>query len=422
MTMETVIEGNAFILGEIVKCCIGIEDGKIKEIKKILKGDEHFDFGDKLILPAGIDSHVHFRDPGFTHKEDFESGSCAAAYGGITCVLDMPNTIPPVTTNEALLDKIRIAQGKSIVDFGIYAGVSENSDIPSMAVFAPAFKLYLASTTGKMKIENYNSLSTILETVKSTGKVLSIHCEDERLLEGKIKTHDLKEHLMARPNQAEASAIDMVLKNSNEAKIHICHISTVEGAKLVSSSPSTSEVTPHHLFFNIGSDLGSRGKVNPPLRRTEDQEALWNGLRSGDIDIMASDHAPHTLEEKEEFQFAPSGMPGVETMFPLMLWRIKHHKFELPRLISAMCEKPGEIFGINKGKLEVGYDADIIMVDMREETEIDENDLHSKCGWSAYHGLEAVFPKFTFLRGEIVVEDWEMTGEKGWGRMIDSQE
>jgi dihydroorotase len=210
----------------------------------------------------------------------------------------------------------------------------------------------------------------------------------------------------------------MVLKEHKETKVHICHVSSAEGAALVSKSSFTSEVTPHHLFFNIGADLGAKGKVNPPLRQEKDQDALWNALKSGAIDIMASDHAPHTLEEKEVFENAPSGMPGVETMLPLMLWRVKHNRFDLSRLVNAISERPAEIFGLKKGKIKAGYDADLIMVDMRKETEISEDELHSKCGWSAYDGLSVVFPKYTYLRGEIVIEDWELTGEAGVGRMV----
>jgi dihydroorotase len=419
--METVVEGNAYLLGEIKKCCIGIEDGKIKSIKKILKGDNHFDFGDKLILPAGIDAHVHFRDPGLTEKEDFESGTIQAAYGGISCVLDMPNTIPPTTSVEALLEKKRIVDPKAHIDFGIFAGVSNNSDIQGLSNYAAAFKIYLASTTGDLKIESYDELKGIFQGIRETGKTVCVHCEDQRLLDITRKPENLKEHLMGRPNAAEASAIDLVLKNNNDAKVHICHVSSSEGALLVSNSSYTSEVTPHHLFFNIDSGLGAKGKVNPPLRQVPDQDALWDALRNGAIDILASDHAPHTLEEKESFLHAPSGMPGVETMLPLMLWRVKHNKFELARLINAISERPGEIFGINKGKIEPGYDADLIMVDMREEIKISEDDLHSKCGWSAYDGLLGVFPRFTFLRGEIVVEDWELVGDCGLGKIIEDK-
>ncbi len=418
--MEIVIEGNAFVNGELVKCCIGVEEGRIKAIKKILKGDKHHDFGDKLLLPGGIDAHVHFRDPGLTHKEDFGTGTTAAAFGGVTCALDMPNTIPPTTSLTALKEKARVAGNKAFVDFGLYAGVTQNSNIEELSEVAIAFKIYLATTTGDLLFNDYETLPKMFEQISGTKKTVCVHCEDGSLMDKAVKPDTLKEHLKSRPNRCEASAIEKVISRLDTAKVHICHVSTAEGVRLVEDANVTSEVTPHHLFFNSDAKLGSLGKVNPPLRERRDSEALWGALSRGTIDIMASDHAPHTLEEKEIFSEAPSGVPGVETMLPLMLWRVKHHKFDLVRLVNAASERPGEIFEVNKGKIEVGYDADIIMVDMREESEIEGKNLHSKCGWTPYEGLLAVFPKFTFVRGEVVIEDWELTGEKGFGRMVDS--
>lgn len=416
--MEVVVEGNAFVNGDIVKCCIGIEEGKIKAIKKILKGDKHFDFGEKLILPGGIDAHVHFRDPGMTHKEDFKSGTKSAAYGGVTCALDMPNTIPPTTNIEALQDKMRIASSKAFVDFGLFAGVSQNSDIKALSESAIGFKIYLATTTGEMLIKDYVVLPDLFERIGKTDKPVSIHCEDEALINKASKPDSLKAHLKSRPNDCEASGIEKVIADLNDAKIHICHVSTKEGARLIEDANVTSEVTPHHLLLNYNSNLGAFGKVNPPLREQEDQEALWTALNQGKIDIIASDHAPHTLEEKEKFEDAQSGIPGVETMLPLMLSLLKHGKFGLERLVNAISERPGEIFNLDKGKLGPGYDADIIVVDMWKETEIKGKHLHSRAGWTPFEGFSAVFPKFTFVRGEVVIEDWELTGEKGYGRMV----
>ncbi len=416
--MEVVIEGNAYLKGDIVKCCIGVEEGRISAIKKILKGDSHYDFGEKLILPAGIDAHVHLREPGMTYKEDFATGTVSAAYGGISCVLDMPNTVPPVTNTTALQEKARIAKIKAVVDVGLYAGVSLNCDIETLSRSAVAFKVYLASTTGEMAIDDYGALPGIFEQISRTNKVVCVHCEDKALINTNLKPKSLKTHQKSRPNQCEASGIEKAIKCHDNAQVHICHVSTQEGVKLVKNPEVTSEVTPHHLFLDYTSKLGAMGKVNPPLREQKDQDALWNALNQGTIDILASDHAPHTLSEKEVFEDAPSGMPGVETMLPLMLSRVKHGKFELARLMGAISEKPGEIFGINKGRIEVGYDADLLMIDAMKETEIKAKHLHSKCGWTPYEGFPAVFPKFTFVRGEVVIEDWELVGGRGFGRVV----
>jgi dihydroorotase len=418
MIMEVVIEGNAFIDGDLNKCCVGIEDGRIKSIKKILKGDKCYDFGDKLILPAGIDAHVHFRDPGMTHKEDFKSGSTSAAYGGISCILDMPNTVPPVTNIATFNDKSRICNMKALVDFGLYAGVSPNCDIEAFTKSAIAYKIYLATTTGEMLINDYEKLEGIFKRIGSTKKPVCVHCEDEKLLNNDIKPKSLKDHIKNRPNKSEESGIRKVIEKKNDSKVHICHVTTSEGIKLLENTEITSEVAPHHLFLNSNSNIGALGKVNPPLRQSKDQEDLWNALNQGAIDIIASDHAPHTLDEKEHFEDAPSGIPGVETMLPLMLSLVKHNKFQLARLVNAVSERPGEIFDLNKGKLEAGYDGDIIVVDIRKETEISAESLHSKAGWTPFEGFSAVFPRFTFVRGEVVIEDWELTGEMGFGKMV----
>jgi dihydroorotase len=416
--MDIVIEGNAFVSGELVKCCIGVEEGRIKAVKKILKGHNHYDFGDKLVLPGGIDAHVHFRDPGMTHKEDFGTGTMAASFGGITCVLDMPNTIPPTTSFTIFQEKAKIAGNKAFVDFGLHAGITKNSNIEELSKTAVALKMYLASTTGDILFDDYEALPKIFEKIGKINKTVCLHCEDETLIDKDIKPDSLKAHLKSRPSQCEVSAIEKVVSHLNNARIHICHVSTAEGAKLVKDANVTSEVTPHHLFLNHKINLGALGKVNPPLREMEDQTALWGALIDGGIDIIASDHAPHTLEEKAVFTEAPSGVPGVETMLPLMLSYVKHGQLDLGRLANAVSEKPGKIFDLNKGKLEVGYDADIIMVDMKKEKEIKSKHLHSKCGWTPYERFSVVFPKYTFVRGEIVIEDWELTGEKGFGENV----
>jgi dihydroorotase len=441
--MDVVVEGQAYFQGRLIKCCIGIDEGKISEVKKIIKGDKNFDYGDKLILPGAIDSHVHFRDPGFTHKEDFSTGSIAAAFGGVTCVLDMPNTNPQTTNADALREKIRIASSKSFVDFGMFAGITEKCDIESLSKHATAFKIYLASTTGDMYIEDNESLKNLFSKIENTGKTVAVHCEDNSLMNMKIQATTLLDHLKSRPNESERSGILRAISMAGRARLHLCHVSTKEGVELIRSFKSddlncreilnknmpsaisnpilTSEVTPHHLFLNTDSDVGAFGKVNPPLRTPEDQDALWQALKEGLIDTIASDHAPHTLEEKENFQKALSGMPGVETMLPLMLYRVKHDRFDMHRLIDAICTKPSIIYGLNKGAIEPGMDGDLIVVDMREEREIKGEELHSKCGWTAFEGLDGVFPRSTFVRGEQVIRDWSIEGDVGFGDYVNTK-
>lgn len=422
--MELSLEGKAYINGEFVKCCIGIERGRIKRIGKTMSGsDEHLDFGENLILPAAIDIHTHMRDPGFPDKEDFASGTMAAAFGGVSCVFDMPNTKPPTTTVEALKDKIEIARKKAYVDFGIYAGAADTSEIAELGKLCTAFKIYTATTTGDMAVKDDKVLKEILLAIKETSKVASIHAEDESVVKESGGAKSLLEYSLARGAQCETGAIKSLLLTGITGGIHIAHVSTVETLELLKITNFTTEVTPHHLFLNSSMDLGTLGKVNPPLRRREDQTALWNAMNAGEIDVIASDHAPHTQKEKEKnFSDAPSGMPGVETMMPLMLWAYQRGSIFIDRLVKTTSERPSELFGLNKGKIAEGMDADLIVVDLSKETRIDADKLHSKCGWSPYNGFAAIFPHTTIVRGEIVVKDGKLVGKKGAGRYVSEQE
>jgi dihydroorotase len=311
-----------------------------------------------------------------------------------------------------------MAGHKAYVDFGFYGGVTKDAQIGEMAKAATAFKIYLSTTTGSLLFDDWDALPEIFKTIGETGKKVAIHCEEESLIDRTAKPKTLEEHHKSRPNACEATAIEKVLALWSSEKVHISHISTQEGVDLVRKADVTSEVTPHHLFLNYKANLDARGKVNPPLRGIKDQEVLWDAFRKGEIDIIASDHAPHTSEEKERFAEAPSGVPGVETMLPILLTNVKIGSLELSRFVSATSENPARIFGLNKGKLEVGRDADIIMVDMRKEKEIKSKRLHYKCGWTPYERFSAIFPKYTFVRGEIVVEKGELVGDRGFGKFM----
>lgn len=422
--IDLVIEGNAYVNGKLTQCCIGIKNGKIQKIKKVLSADKHLDFGYKLILPAGIDSHVHFRDPGLTHKEDFATGTMSAAFGGITCVLDMPNTVPPVTSLSSFSEKFSDIQKKTYIDFGLFATIppilNENTfkEIDRLSKVCIGFKIYMASTTGDLVFKKEHVLKPIIDKINSVNKIIAIHAEDESILKQKKKdTKNLIDHLNSRPNICELSSIQKLKSFESTAKLHICHVSCAESVELINNSNFTSEVTPHHLFLHADSNLRAFGKVNPPLRTKNDRFELWQGLINGTIDIIASDHAPHTFEEKEDFMHALSGMPGVETMLPLMLSMLKHNKISLQRFVKIISEKPAEIYGLNKGKIEVGYDADLIVIDIKDENKIREKYLHSKCGWSSFNGFNAIFPKVVINCGKIIIKNKEFLGEKGKGKL-----
>lgn len=407
-----VVEGKCFISGRFEQCCVGFEDGKIVKIAKVLEGDRVYRTGSRAILPGATDVHVHFRDPGTTQKEDFGTGSLAAAHGGVTCVFDMPNTEPPATTPSALKEKKRIATAKSLVDFGLYAGVRPGADIGAMAKETVGFKLYMASTTGELLVSSLDQVKRELAEIASTDKILAVHAEDERL-RTKEPEKNLDDHLRNRSNECEASAVKKIIDAARGCKLHICHVSAKESIPLLAGKADlTSEVTPHHILLDKGSKRGSHAKVNPPLRKREDRHALFNALQNGAFDVIASDHAPHTIDEKkEDFEYAPSGMPGVETMLPLMFHMVEEKHLSLADLVRRVCVRPAEMFGVPKGRIAVGYDADFVVVDFSDCRMIKADRLHSKCGWTAYEGMPGIFPKKVFVRGQLMIENGEQVGE-----------
>ena len=426
--MSLSVEGKIYSNGSFEKCCIKVEDGKIKEVKKIIKCDEHIYFRNKLILPAGVDLHVHFRDPGMTHKEDFYHGSIAAAYGGIGCVFDMPNTIPQTTNIQSLEDKINEAGKKSVVDFGIYAGINnENLDkIESIGKKCNGFKIFLGNSTVSMLFDN-KKLREAFDLIRLTEKPAFIHAEDEEcLIKHKSIEKNLSDHMSFRPSICEEIAIKNILHASFgiNSNIHICHLSSCEGLELLKNRARniTCGVTPHHSLLSVDKNLvtSSFYKVNPPIRTSFDKESLFNAVKNGVVDILESDHAPHTQEEKGlEFDEAPSGLPGVETMYPLFLYLVKKEALSLQRLVNMISTKPSDIVGIAKGRIQKGYDADFIVVDMKDDCRIKAENLHYKCGWTPFEDWPAVFPKDVFIRGKHVIQDSELIADKGSGSKVE---
>ena len=408
---ELVIEGRAYVKGSIANWCIGIDNGKISEIGKNLKGDDRINFKDSIIFPGSIDPHVHFRDPGLTDKEDFSTGSLAAAFAGVTCVLDMPNTVPPAVSKNSLLEKKEQISKKSWVDYGLFAGCVPGSDLKSMAPYAVGFKLFMGSSTGKLLVTEESDIQKILADAKECNKVLSVHAEDENLIK-KDPEKNISDHAKNRPPEAEATAINW-LKES-DCKVNICHVSSSAGLDALQATNFTSEVTAHHLFFDKDSIGNSTyAKVNPPLRTRNDRFALMKALMDGRISMIGSDHAPHTIEDKEqEFSYAPSGMPGVETSVPVFLAMVKKGQFPLERFVNAVSEKPAEIFNLNKGSIELGKDADFMIVNPGRVEAIKVKNLHSKCGWSLFEGFDALFPQAVMLGGDLLIEEGSIVGDR----------
>jgi len=405
-----VIEGRIFLNGELRQGMIGIEDGKITDVKKIIRGDEHMDVGDSVILPGAVDPHVHFRDPGMTHKEDFSSGSLSALYGGVTCVLDMPNTKPPVTSVKELDEKKRIIKGRSFVDHGLFAAITKNCDVTALAPKVSGFKMFMGSTTGDLLMNNDAEINKIMSAIAGTGKRVSVHAEDDTMLSRNEEKNN-RDHLRNRPVSAEHNAIRR-LSPFRGMKVNICHITDAVSAELASSLGFLTEVTTHHLFFSDSVSESAEFKVNPPLRDNNTKEKLFSSFISSKITMFGSDHAPHTIDEKQKaYDDAPSGIPGVETYVPIMMDMVKKGKITLNQMVTMASAAPAGAFGISKGKIEKGYDADLMIFDTKRTKKIKAKDMHSKSGYTVYEGWDAIFPETVIIRGNVQIKNGELCGD-----------
>lgn len=371
-----------------------IRKDKIAKItNKEPKADKLIDVNNKLVMPGLIDVHVHIREPGLTHKEDFLTGSMAAAKGGVTTFLDMPNTIPPTTTLAALEEK-RILARKSVVNYGFNFGATlDNLSDMKKAKNIAAVKLYMDMTTGAMKVDDLDAITDIFKASKLT----IIHAEDITV----------------------KAAVDIFIKNKIKNRLHVAHVSSEKELNYAKNNPVsrqiTVEVTPHHLFMNDKDiqSLGAFAEMKPGLKTENDLDALWNGIKNGEVDMIATDHAPHTKEEKEQANY-PFGVPGLETMLPLLLDAFNNNRITLQKIIQLCCENPAKIFGIkNKGFLKEGYDADLVIVDLEKRQAVRNEDLLTKCKWSPFEGkILKGWPVTTIVNGNVVYDDGEITDIK----------
>src|SRR3990172_1006156 len=409
-----VIEGRVFYRGALQDLCLGVEDGRIVAVKKVLPGEDRRSFGDDLILPGGIDLHVHFRDPGATDKEAFATGTTSAAIGGVRCVFDMPNADPPAVSASALEAKHRAVSSKANVDYGLYTGIAGTRPPGIPAGLAAGFKIYTAESTGGLSTL-WRQVPAVLDALRDSTAPVVVHAEDPTLFTPAGK--DLAGHHLSRPPAAEGSAIQVVAEHL--ARAHVTHVTSAEGLGAARSAGLSMDVTPHHLLFDILAKHAARLKVTPPLRPPPHRARLWEAFRSDAIGLLASDHAPHILEEKERFTEAPSGTPGVATTYPAMLRLVKSGSLELSRLVDAFCARPAALFSLNKGAIEVGKDADLAVFDPRDVVAVTAKRTRYKCGWTAFEGVEAVFPHHVFLRGIEVVRDGSPEEERQ-GRSVTS--
>jgi len=403
------------------ECSIGVEDGKIVSIQKLpSQADETIDIKGKIILPGLIDAHVHMRDPGLTYKETFKTGTQAAAAGGFTTVLDMPNTQPPTNTAQDFKNKLKIAKSKAIVDFGLHAGTANPEEISLLGGLNPAsFKVFMDLHDDEFLMNLFSEIADLNQSTKN-DHVISIHAEDQEIVtrytQMKMSENNLDSMIYAdaRPPLAEDVAVSKAILMAKEfsLRIHICHSSTKKSLELIQNAKTegckiSSEVTPHHLFLDSSylKKFANFAKTNPPLRSNVKKINLGDLPK---IDIIGTDHAPHTIEEKEKNVWnAPPGIPGLETALPLLLNQINQGKISFHELRRLLCENPAKLFKIkNKGQIREGMDADFVVVDMKKDLTIDSEKFYSKAHYSPFDGMKVTgVPIMTILRGKVIMQD-----------------
>ena len=368
------------------------------------------------LLPGAIDDQVHFRDPGLTHKEDLHTGSVACAKGGITTFLEMPNTKPPTTSVDELHRKLDLAAGKSVVNYGFYIGATPHNlaDL-KVARRTPGIKIFIGSSTGDLLVDSQEALERIFA---ETTLPICAHCEDEATVRANAARlagiEDVAIHSQVRDHQAAViatrRAMDLAIRHQH--RFHVLHVSTAEETELLRNRGKyvTAEACPHHLFFNVDDypRLGSLIQMNPSIKTREDNAALWDALRDGRIEVIATDHAPHTLEEKRQpYPKSPSGLPAVENSMALMLDASHRGLCTLEQVVAWMSTNPARIWDIaRKGAIMEGYDADLVLVDLQKSQTIRNEEQLTKSGWSPWHGTTLTgWPVRTWVMGNVVFED-----------------
>jgi dihydroorotase len=398
---------------------IGVKDGKIASIGSIGDGlaGETIDARGLHILPGVIDTQVHFREPGMEHKEDLETGSRSAVLGGVTAVFEMPNTKPPTTSADALAAKVAAASGRMYCDFAFFVGAARDNldELGTLELLpgAAGIKVFMGSSTGDLLVDDEENLARILAKIRRRA---AFHSEDEARLRERIphqREGNPSSHSEWRDAEAAFASTERLLRLARQAgkRVHVLHVSTGEEMALLAlhKDIASVEVTPQHLTLvapEAYAALGTKAQMNPPLRDRHHQERLWWGVAQGIVDILGSDHAPHTLEEKSKsYPGTPSGMPGVQTLVPLMLDHVNAGRLTLARFVDLTSAGPQRLFGIaGKGRIAVGYDADLTIVDLKAERVIEDKWIGSKCGWTPFAGRKVKgWPVGTLVRGRLAM-------------------
>jgi dihydroorotase (multifunctional complex type) len=375
-----------------------------------------------LVLPGLIDAHVHLREPGGEHQEDLISGTRAALANGITTVLGMPNTSPPTIDAPSLTNVISLAAKKAVCDYGFFVGATPNNAVEAATLAdAIGLKMYMGSSTGSLLVSSFGAQYTHFKTYPPQ-RPIAVHAEDESAMQWFARQGQRRPPICAMLDTARA----LVLAEYLGRRVHICHLSTVYELKLVQAAkargvPATCEVAPHHLFLTDEATwkLGPLAKMNPPLRSAAERDALWDNLPW--IDAIASDHSPHTLEEKQAgVAAAPAGVPGLDTMLPLLLTAVSQGRMLLADLVRLTSTGPARIFGLaHKGHIAPGYDADLVLVNPETQWTIANDSLWTKCGWTPFSGwrVKGRVEK-VYLRGRLAYANGDVLVEPGYGKSI----
>jgi dihydroorotase len=403
---------------------IGVRNGRIAEIGALsgAAADERLDCRGLHILPGVIDTQVHFREPGLVHKEDLETGSRAAVLGGVTAVFEMPNTDPLTVSADAVADKLARAKGRMHCDFAFWVGGTRDNvaDLPELERLpgAAGIKVFMGSSTGRLLVADDKGVLAIL---KATRRRAAFHSEDEpRLNERKHLrvAGDPSSHPVWRDETVALHSTERLIRLAREARaqVHVLHISTREEMEFLASAKDVAscEATPHHLTLSAEDypRLGAKMQMNPPVRGREHRDAIWRGLEQGVVDVLGSDHAPHTLEEKAKpYPESPSGMTGVQTLVPIMLDHANAGRLSLQRFVDLSSAGPQRLFGITgKGRIAVGYDADFTIVDLKRRETIRDSWIASRSRWTPYDGKAVTgWPVGTIIRGRRVMWEGELT-------------
>ena len=419
--------GSCFIEGNLVKTDIGITKNKISHIGNLENenSNEIYDAENLIVLPGCLDTQVHFREPGSTDAEDLNSGSKAAIVGGITGVFEMPNTNPPTSNKKEFQNKLNLAKNRMYCNYAFYFGATpenqeELADLKSLEGCC-GVKLFAGSSTGNLLVHKEEDIEKVFA---STSKIVSVHSEDEEILNQRKKLREkgnVLTHPIWRNEESAISSTRRIVKIALRLnkKAHILHVTTKEEVDFLSQNKGniTFEITPQHLTLTSPEcyeKLGAFAQMNPPIRDKSHYDRLWYAVRNNYNDTIGSDHAPHLKENKlKDYPETPSGMPGVQTLMPVMLNHVNNGKLKLEQLIKLVCENPVKIFGIkDKGFIKKDYDADFTIIDMNKIIEIKNEKIESKCRWSPFDGYKFKgTPVATIINGKIKMKDGKILGD-----------